>query len=102
MQQVPVSNIVMSTEIAEEINCEKWLYSAISSRCSFREIVKAECGPSRGVGGNVLVAECMDDITSQLASCHLSKCSKDNENELKLARVRIRWQWQSAQGTDTK
>ena len=35
----------------------------------------------------------MDDITSHLASCHLSKCSKcskDNENELILARVRIR------------
>ena len=72
-------------EIAEEINCEK--------SCSFREIVKTECGPSRGVEGNVLVAECMNDITSHLASCHLSKCSKcskDNENELILARVRIR------------
>ena len=55
-------------EIAEEINCEK--------SCSFREIVKTECGPSRGVEGNVLVAECMNDITSHLASCHLSKCSK--------------------------
>ena len=41
----------------------------------------------------MLVTECMDDITSHLASCHLSKCSKcskDNENELILARVRIR------------
>ena len=65
-------------------------YSAISSSCSFREMVKTECGPSRGVEGNVLVAECMDDITSDLASCQLSKCSKDNENELILARVRIR------------
>ena len=52
-----------------------------------------ECGPSRGVEENVLVTECMDYITSHLASCHLSKCSKcskDNENELILARVRIR------------
>ena len=24
----------------------------------------------------MLVTECMDDITSHLASCHLSKCSK--------------------------
>ena len=41
----------------------------------------------------MLVTECMDDITSHLASCLLSKCSKcskDNENELILARVRIR------------
>ena len=44
----------------------------------------------------MLVTECMDDITSHLASCHLSKCSKcskcskDNENELILARARIR------------
>ena len=41
----------------------------------------------------MLVTECIDDITSHLASCHLfksSKCSKDNENELILARVRIR------------
>ena len=54
-------------------------YSAISSSCSFREIVKTECGHSRGVEGNVLVAECMNDITSHLASCHLSKCSKVND-----------------------
>ena len=64
-------------------------YSAISSRCSFCEIVKTELGPSRSVEGNVLVAECMDDITSQLASCHLSKCSKVNEIGLILARVSI-------------
>ena len=41
----------------------------------------------------MLVTECIDDITSHLASCYLfkcSKCSKDNENELILARVRIR------------
>ena len=45
----------------------------------------------------MLVTECMDDITSHLAGCHLSrcsskssKCSKDNENELILARGRIR------------
>ena len=50
-------------------------YSAISSSCSFYEIVKAEFGPSRGVEGNVLVAECMDDIKSHLAMCHLSNCS---------------------------
>ena len=33
----------------------------------------------------MLVTECMDDIMSHLASCHLSKfskSSKDNENEL--------------------
>ena len=54
-------------------------YSAISSSCSFREIVKTECGPSRGVEGNVLVAECMNDITSHLASSHLSMCSKVND-----------------------
>ena len=57
-------------------------YSAISSRCSFCKIIKTELGPSRGVEGSVLVAECMDDTTSQLASCHLSKCSKARENEL--------------------
>ena len=41
----------------------------------------------------MLVTECIDDITSHLAICHLSKCSKcskDNEKELNLARVRIR------------
>ena len=38
----------------------------------------------------MLVTECMDDSTSHLASCDLSKCSKDNEDELILARVRIR------------
>ena len=38
----------------------------------------------------MLVSECMDDITSYLASCHLSKCSKVNENELILARAGIR------------
>ena len=64
-------------------------YSAISSSCSFCEIVKTEFGPSRGVEGNVLVAECMDDITSHLASCDLSKCRKVNENGLILARVSI-------------
>ena len=58
-------------EIAKEINCEK--------SCSFREIVKTESGLSRGVEGNVLVAECMNDITSHLASCHLSECSKVND-----------------------
>ena len=40
-------------EIAEEINCEK--------SCSFRDIVKTECGPSRDMEGHVLVAECMND-----------------------------------------
>ena len=65
-------------------------YSAVSSSCSFREIVETECGPSRGVERNVLVSECMDDIRSHLASCHLSKCSKVNENELILARACIR------------
>ena len=40
---------------------------------------ETECGPSRGVEGNVLVAECMNDITLHLASCHLSKCSKVND-----------------------
>ena len=64
-------------------------YSAISSSCSFCKIVKAEFDPSRGVEGNVLVAECMDDIKSHLASCQLSKCSKVNENGLILARVSI-------------
>ena len=44
----------------------------------------------------MLVTDCMDDITSHLAGCHLSgcskcsKCSQDNENELILARGRIR------------
>ena len=64
-------------------------YSAISSSCPFCEIVNAEFGPSRGVEGNVLVAECMDDSKSHLASCHLSKCSKVNKNRLILARVSI-------------
>ena len=64
-------------------------YSAITSSCSFCEIVKAEFGPSRGVEGNVLVAECMDGIKSHLASCQLSNCSKVNENGLILARVSI-------------
>ena len=65
-------------------------YSVVSSSCSFREIVETECGPSRGVEGNVLLSACMDDITLHLASCHLSKCSKVNENELILARAGIR------------
>ena len=64
-------------------------YSAISSSCPFCEIVKAEFGPSRGVEGNVLVAESMDDIKSHLASCHLFKCSKVDENELILTKVSI-------------
>ena len=64
-------------------------YSAISSSCSFYEIVKAEFGPSRGVEGKVLVTECMDGIKSHLASCHLSKCSKVSENGVILARVSI-------------
>ena len=65
-------------------------YSAVSSSCFFREIVETECGPSRCVEGNVLVSECMDDITLHLASCHLSKCSKVNKNELILVRAGIR------------
>ena len=64
-------------------------YSAISSSCSFYEIVKAEFGPTRGVEGKVLVTECMDDIKLHLASCHLSKCSKVSENGVILARVSI-------------
>ena len=65
-------------------------YSAVSSSCFFREIVETECGPCRFVEGNVLVSECMDDITFYLTSCHLSKCSKINENELILVRAGIR------------
>ena len=65
-------------------------YSAASSSCFFRGIVETECGPSRCVEGNVLVSECMDDITLYLTSCHLSKCSKVNENELILVRAGIR------------
>ena len=40
--------------------------------------------------GNELVAECMDDVTAHLASCHLFKCSKVIENELILARAGMR------------
>ena len=40
------------------------------------------CGPTKGVEGTVLVSECMDNITSHLASCHVSKCSKVFEIEL--------------------
>ena len=40
---------------------------------------QTECGPSRGEEGNVLVEECMNDITSHLASCHLSKGRKVND-----------------------
>ena len=58
-------------EIAEEINCEKWLIRLFHMIKLF-----FPCGPIRGVEENVLVAECMNDITSHLASCHLSKCSK--------------------------
>ena len=43
-------------------------YAAISSSCSFCEIVKVEFGPSMGVEGNVLVAECTDDI-----KCHCQR-----------------------------
>ena len=45
---------------------------------------------------NALFTECMDDITSHLAICHLSKCSKcskDNENELNLAREYVFEAW---------
>ena len=54
------------------ISYDQAVLSARSSRQSVR-------GPSRGVEGNVLVAECMNDITSHLASCHLPKCSKVND-----------------------
>ena len=92
---MPVSN-----EIAvDQINCAK-------SSCCFHEIVKTECGPGRGAEGNVLVARCMDDITSHLASCHSFKCSKVIENELILARAGMRGlselKGQSAHGTNTK
>ena len=53
------------------ISYDQAVLSARSSR---------QCGPSRGVEGNVLVAECMNDITSHLANCHLSKCSEVNDD----------------------
>ena len=46
MQQVSVSNIIMSMKSPNRS-------IAISSRCSFCEIVKTELGPSRGVEGNM-------------------------------------------------
>ena len=64
-------------------------YSAISSSCSFGEIVKAEFGPSRGVDPCTLRARHFSDVKLHLASCHLSKCSKVNENGLILAIVSI-------------
>ena len=70
MQQVPVSNIIMSMKSPKR---------SIVKRAVLFEIVKTECGPSRDVEGNVLVAECMNDITSHLTSCHLPKCSKVND-----------------------
>ena len=44
-----MSNIIMSMKSPKR--------SIVKKSCSFREIVKTECGPSRGVEGNVLVAE---------------------------------------------
>ena len=89
MQQVLVSNIIMSMKSPKRSIVKNGLFSYFIASCSFYEIVKAEFGPSRGVEGKVLVTECMDDIKSHLASCHLSKCSKVNENGLILARVSI-------------
>ena len=91
MQQVPVSNIIMSMKSPKRSIVKSSLFSYFIKLISFCEIAKTEFGPCRGAEGNVLVAECMDDhdISSHLASCHLSKCSEVNENGLILARVSI-------------
>ena len=70
MQQVPVSNIIMSMKSPKRSIVKNGLFVYFSMIKLF-----FPCGPIRGVEGNVLVAECMNDITSHLASCHLSKCS---------------------------
>ena len=91
MQQVPVSNIIMSIKSPKRSIVKNGFFGYFINQF-FREIVD-RVRSQYGCGGKCVGQECMDDITSHLASCHLSKCSKcskDNETELILARVRIR------------
>ena len=83
MQQVPLSNIIMSMKSPKRSIVKNGLFgyfrdqAVLSARSSRQR--QRQGGSSRGVVGNVLVAECMNDITSHLASCHLFKCSKVND-----------------------
>ena len=87
MQQVPVSNIIMSMKSPKRSIVKNGLFSYFIKLFFLRDRkgrVWSQC-----VEGKVLVTECMDDIKSHLASCHLSKCSKVSENGVILARVSI-------------
>ena len=91
MQQVPVSNIIMSIKSPKRSIVKKWLFRLFHQAVLPRDSRQSEVPV--GVWRKMCWSQRMDDITSHLASCHLSKCSKcskDNENELILARVRIR------------
>ena len=43
-----------------------------SKLCSFRSIVKGDCGSSRGLETLLLLRDCNDDIGGHLVNCHLS------------------------------
>ena len=58
----------------------------MAQRCSLFGIQAIPCGESRGERSIVDLVECNDDITAQLATCHLSR-SGLKESELILARA---------------
>ena len=70
-----------------------WHYDKKKNASDFSILKKFVFFKEKIVTVNSLVAECMNDIASHLASCHLSKCSKVKENEVILARVTIRQAW---------
>jgi len=57
-----------------------------SKLCSFRDIVRPDCGANRGLETLFLLRDCNDDIGGHLVNCHLSsECL--TEKELILARA---------------
>ena len=63
--------------------------SAIPPNCSLYEILQSPCGSSREEVEHVLLSECNADISTHLASCHLSKCREVTEAKLIMARAGI-------------
>ena len=51
-----------------------------SKLCSFRDIVRGDCGASQGLETLFLLRDCNDDIGAHLVNCHLSSgCLTEKE-----------------------
>lgn len=58
----------------------------MAKQCSLNAAAGTDCGSSRGLEDYIKLNSCIDDITTHLAKCHLSK-ERVSERDLILARA---------------